>query len=142
MAAASPPEGFVPHERSSPVTDPWQPIYRCTTSNAVRLGVFVLDAHCNGRGFLHGGVITAIADNAMGLSVIRAFELAGLSQVQAFTLGISVDFVRRGQIGDWIEVRPTVHKTGKTVSLVDCDVVTGDGALIARANATFMTSTA
>jgi acyl-coenzyme A thioesterase PaaI-like protein len=30
--------------------------------------------HCNSRGFVHGGVIAALADNAMGLSFVRVFK--------------------------------------------------------------------
>jgi acyl-coenzyme A thioesterase PaaI-like protein len=63
------PSGFTPHTRKSPVTDPWQPLYARTDHGVYELG-FILDTcHCNGRGLLHGGVIAALADNAMGLSL-------------------------------------------------------------------------
>jgi len=68
----APPEGFILHERSSPVTDPWKPIYARLSPGLVELGILVSTAHCNGRGFLHGGAIATAADNAMGLASVAA----------------------------------------------------------------------
>src|SRR4029078_3023014 len=65
---ASPPEGFAPHFRKSPVTDPWEPLYSRKIDGTVQMGLSIRPAHCNSRGLPHGGVIAALADNAMGLS--------------------------------------------------------------------------
>jgi acyl-coenzyme A thioesterase PaaI-like protein len=62
------PEGFAPHFRKSPVTEPWEPLYSKTSADGVEIGLTIAPEHCNSRGFLHGGVIAALADNAMGLS--------------------------------------------------------------------------
>src|ERR1700741_2652160 len=62
------PEGFEPHFRKSPLTDPWEPIYSRKTPNAVILGLRLAKPHTNSRGLIHGGLIAALADNAMGLS--------------------------------------------------------------------------
>ncbi len=63
------PEGFAPHFRKSPVTDPWEPLYSRLVEGTVQIGFHAAAAHCNSRGFVHGGVIAALADNALGLSV-------------------------------------------------------------------------
>ena len=65
------PPGFERHFRQSPVTDPWEPIYSRKTSDVVVLGLVAEAAHTNSRGFVHGGLISALADNAMGLSCAR-----------------------------------------------------------------------
>ena len=135
------PDGFVPHDRPSPVTDPWQPLYRRVAGGSFAIGLRIDTAHCNGRGFLHGGVIAALADNAMGLSAIETLRAGGRPS-SGYTLNLSIDYVRRGEIGDWVEFRPTVHKAGRTVSLVDCAVVANDDTLVARATASFMTPAA
>src|SRR5215469_14526814 len=67
----APPLGFEPHDRKSPLTDPWEPLYSRKTARAVVLGLRAGPQHTNSRGFVHGGLIGALADNAMGLSCGR-----------------------------------------------------------------------
>ncbi len=64
------PSGYEPHFRKSPVTDPWEPLFVRRDGGALSLGLRIAAAHCNGRGLLHGGVISALADNAMGLACV------------------------------------------------------------------------
>ncbi|HEV7385002.1 MAG TPA: PaaI family thioesterase, partial [Phenylobacterium sp.] len=93
----APPQGFAAHGRTSPLTAPWEPIYARETDRALILGVFVREAHCNSRGFAHGGLIGALADNAMGLSCSRRLDGAA----RLVTVSLSVDFLGRAQIGQW-----------------------------------------
>lgn len=129
----APPEGFVRHTRRSPLTDPWEPIYSRKTEAALQLGLRLRQAHCNSRGFVHGGLISALADNAMGLSCALALDGARL-----VTVSLTVDFLDSAQIGAWLEVDPNVVRTGKTLCFAHA-FVTADGAPIARANAVFRT---
>lgn len=129
-AAEDVPEGFVRNSRKSAVTEPWEPIWVRQREQAVQLGVRIAAAHCNGRGFLHGGVIASLADNAMGMS------LASANGLGAITVHLSVDYLRSGQQGQWLQVEPRVIRVGGTLGFVDA-LVTADGEVIARADATF-----
>jgi uncharacterized protein (TIGR00369 family) len=136
------PAGFVPHTRSSPVTDPWQPLLARRTDTAFEIGFEVRTAHCNARGLLHGGVLAALTDNAMGLSLGVALEAAGASHGRGSVSGIvtttlSLDYLDMARPGDWVEIRPRVVKAGGGSGVVDALVVAGDGRLIARGNAVF-----
>jgi len=132
------PHGFHAHDRRSPVTDAWRPIYSRTDTESITLALRVDDQHCNGRGFLHGGVIASLADNAMGLSAHRAAEARGRPiDGGALTLGLSVDYLSVAERGTWIEMRCRVHDLGRSIGVVDCLVATGDERTIARANASF-----
>ena len=62
------PNGYALHTRRSGLTAPWEPIFVKTTEDAVILGLRAAPAHANSRGLVHGGLLTALADNAMGLS--------------------------------------------------------------------------
>ena len=62
------PEGFERQTRHSPLTDPWEPIYSKQTPDAIILGIRLAKPHTNARGFVHGGLIAALTDNAMGHS--------------------------------------------------------------------------
>jgi acyl-coenzyme A thioesterase PaaI-like protein len=131
------PAGFTPHFRKSPVTDAWEPIFSKTEGGVVVIALRVRQAHCNGRGFLHGGVVSALADNAMGLSVIESLRQQEVTRSRGgLTVSLALDFLASAQIGQWIEIVPRVLKTGSSLGFVDC-VVLADRQPIARGNATF-----
>lgn len=130
MSSTDVPEGFLPHDRKSPVTDAWEPLFARRSERAVQLGLRVTSAHCNARGFLHGGVIASLADNAMGLSLAPATGNA------AVTVNLTLDYVHSAQPGQWLQVEPRVIRAGGKLGFVDA-LVTADGETIARANATF-----
>jgi uncharacterized protein (TIGR00369 family) len=105
------PEGFERHTRRSGLTDPWEPIYARRSTRGVSLAIRAGTAHANSRGFVHGGLISALADNAMGLSCgEQAANTAGL-----VTVSLSVDFVGFAKVGQWLEIRPEVIKIGKSL---------------------------
>jgi uncharacterized protein (TIGR00369 family) len=131
-------EGFARHVRTSRVTDPWEPIYARQDEGAVRLGLILGEAHCNGRGFLHGGVIATLADNAMGLSLVQAVRRGSEAAAQrsAVTVSLAVDYLATARLGQWLEISPRILRAGGSLGFVDA-LVTADGTLIARASATF-----
>jgi len=131
-----PPTGWVPHDRRSPLTAPWEPIWARREPRALRLAVEVREAHCNGRGLAHGGLITALADNAMGLSAMLAARADGLDPQGALTVSLSVDFVEPARPGDLLELVPTVVRAGRTLAFVECRAVVG-ARVVARASGTF-----
>src|SRR5689334_22218378 len=128
-----PPEGFAPHFRKSPVTEPWEPLYsRRLDGGAVQIGFRLREAHCNSRGLLHGGVVAALADNAMGLSCVGAMPAPqGL-----VTVSLAVDYIGSAKTGQWLQIEPRVLRTGRSMAFADA-LITADGATIARASATF-----
>lgn len=130
------PEGWAIHERSSPLTAPWAPILARHEARAIALAVEVREAHCNSRGLVHGGLVCALADNAMGLSAIAAARADGLDPQGALTVSLSVDFVDAARPGDLLEIRPEVIRVGRTLAFVECRVACG-ARPIARGSATF-----
>jgi len=126
------PEGFEHHLRSSPLTAPWEPIYYKRTADAVILGVRLAEPHTNSRGLAHGGFLTALADNAMGLSCGAKRD----SKTRLLTASLSIDFVSSARIGQWVAFETDVIKVGRTLCFAQC-FVTADGMRCARANGTF-----
>src|SRR6476660_676607 len=92
------PNGFEPQSLRSPLTDPWEPIYSRQTPDAIILGLRLATPHTNSRGFVHGGLIAALADKAMGHSCGRkrrgAFSLV--------TVNMSIAFISSAQVGQWL----------------------------------------
>ncbi|MEQ8327551.1 PaaI family thioesterase [Parvibaculum sp.] len=129
---APPPEGFSRHYRQSPLTNPWEPLWSRNTGDAIFIGLWLAEPHTNSRGFAHGGLVTALADNAMGLTCgLKLENVLGL-----VTVGLSIDFLSSARIGEWLEVKPEVVKTGGSLAFAQC-LVTADGKPCARANGTF-----
>src|SRR5205085_12236391 len=94
------PEGFERHFRQSPLTDPWEPLYSKRTDKAITLGLRLARPHTNARGMVHGGLIAALADSAMGHSC--GVQLGGTSSL--VTVSLAVDFVGMAQVGQWLVV--------------------------------------
>lgn len=133
--SASPPAGFAAHDRKSPLTTPWEPLFCRKTEGAVILGLFAGAPHTNSRGLVHGGLISALADNAMGLSC--GHRLGGTSGL--VTVNLSLDFLAPAHIGQWLEFETVFVKTGGTLCFAQA-FVTADGEPCARANAVFRTA--
>ncbi len=127
-----PPPGFAPHFRKSPLTDAWEPLYSKREGDVLTIGVLVATPHTNARGMAHGGLIAALADNAMGL----ACALSGAGVGGIVTVSLTCDFTGTARIGDWLEVAATPVRVGRTLAFGEARVTTGD-RLIARASAVF-----
>jgi uncharacterized protein (TIGR00369 family) len=136
MTSTAIPDGYEPHFRKSPFTDPWEPLYSRRTDRAVLLGLRLAKPHTNSRGLIHGGLIASLADNAMGYSCGQAMSGAMGGQASLVTISLAVDFIGSAQIGQWLAVESEVIRTGHTICFAQC-LIKADEAVIARANATF-----
>jgi len=132
MTSPEIPEGFEHHFRKSPLTDPWEPLYSKRSERAVILGLRLAKPHTNARGLIHGGLIAALADNAMGYSC--AHVMGGASSL--VTIGLAVDFIGAAEVGQWLAVESDVIKTGSTICFAQ-SFIKADDVVIARANGTF-----
>lgn len=133
MTAADVPHGYERHSRQSPITQPWEPIYAKKTPDAVIIGLRLAQAHTNSRGIAHGGLITTLADNAMGLSCVSKMPEHPHGLV---TISLGVDFLGSANVGQWLAVETDFIKLGGSICFAQC-FVTADGEPCARANATF-----
>lgn len=131
------PPDFVLHDRSSPLTQPWEPIYARQEGGRLWLGVEVRRPHTNSRGLLHGGLIAALADNTLGLNLALELRAQGRPALQGLvTSSLSIDFLGRAELGQWLEFSAGFLHLGGTQGVVE-GLATADGKPIARANATF-----
>lgn len=137
MTVTPPPEGFEPHFRRSPLTDPWEPIYSRRMADRVVMGLHAREAHTNSRGMVHGGLIAALADNAMGLSCVQVLQAKGFRPEGGLvTVSLAIDYVGAAKLGQWVEVDTRYVKTGRTLCFAQAFVM-ADGDVIARADARF-----
>jgi len=92
------------------------------------------ERHWNPMGTLHGGVLCDIADAAMGFAYASQLEVG-----ESFTtLELKINFMKPVMRGK-VRALGRVVKAGRTVGLVECDILDQKGSLVARASSTCMT---
>jgi uncharacterized protein (TIGR00369 family) len=90
-------------------------------------------AHANPMGTVQGGVLAAVADAAMGWALMTI-----LGENESYTtLEVKINFLRPVWAGR-LEARGRVKSAARTVSLVECDVMS-EGKLVAHGVSTCMT---
>ena len=137
MTQSEPQAGFAPHFRKSPLTDPWEPLFSRVLEDRVIIGLYVREPHTNSRGMLHGGLIAALADNAMGMSCSIVMQGEGRDiEKKPVTVSMATDFIGSAKLGQWVAFDTQYVKTGKTLCFAQA-FVTADGEIIARADARF-----
>lgn len=90
--------------------------------------------HTNPMGTLHGGVLCTLADTAMGIahaSILKDDESYA-------TVELKINFLRPVR-EEKVRAIGKVVRAGRTLVLLECDIVNGDGQLAARAMSTSMT---
>jgi uncharacterized protein (TIGR00369 family) len=130
------PEGFAPHVRKSPLTDPWEPLYARQAEDRLVLGVRVRSEHCNSRSMPHGGFLAALADNAMGLSIGVNLAAARQPAGGLVTVSLTLDYLGSAKLGQWLEFDTDFVKLGRSICFAEA-TVRADGVPVARARATF-----
>jgi len=103
--------------------------------NGMAVVEFVADErHANPAGTLHGGVLSDIADAAMGFAYYTT-----LAADESFTaLELKINFLRPVWKAT-LRAKARVVRAGKLVGLVECDVVDEKKRLVARASITCLT---
>lgn len=92
------------------------------------------ERHANPMGTLHGGVLCDVADAAMGMAWAST-----LDEGETFTtLELKINFLKPVWTGR-LTATGRVVKGGRTVGLVECDVVDAKERLVARASSTVLT---
>lgn len=91
----------------------------------------VQDLHLNVNGVVHGSVIHALLDTAMGLECYRANERKPVATVELTVRYLAPVFTGR------LEARAQVIKRGKRVLAVEAQVTSGDD-VVATGQATFV----
>ena len=94
----------------------------------------VLDAdarHANPMGTVQGGILAAMADAAMGWAYMTT-----LGEGESYTtLEVKVNFLRPVRASR-LTARGRVKSAGRTVGLIECDVLSDDGKLVCAAVST------
>ncbi len=141
------PAGFAPLQTRSPFNRNVGPYFaKAVGDDRLLIGLRVAEQHCNTAGYLHGGMVCAIADVALGhnigLALARQAGVAapaarmGAPAAPIATVSMSTDFAGSAQRGDWVEVSVDVQKVSGSLAFANAYLTVGEQR-IARVSAVF-----
>jgi uncharacterized protein (TIGR00369 family) len=87
----------------------------------------------NHAGFVHGGMISTLADSAMG----RAVRALKPGVVRAMSFDLKLSFISAAKIGETLRATGRVVHAGRRTVVTECRVDGPDGKLVATASGTF-----
>jgi uncharacterized protein (TIGR00369 family) len=87
----------------------------------------------NHSGFVHGGMISTLADSAMG----RSLRTVKPGVVRAMSFDLKLNFISAAKIGEVLRATGSVIHAGRRTMVAECRVEGPNGKLVATATATF-----
>jgi len=81
---------------------------------------------------VHGGMLSTVADQAIGVNVAHANNQSN----DVLTIHLSVDFISPAVLDDWVEASVTLSKISGRVRFGNCELRVGD-RLVLKASAIF-----
>lgn len=87
----------------------------------------------NHAGFVHGGMISTLADSAMG----RSLRTLKPGVVRAMSFDLKLNFISAAKIGETLRATGRVVHAGRRTMVAECRVEGADRRLVATASATF-----
>jgi uncharacterized protein (TIGR00369 family) len=87
----------------------------------------------NSLGLVHGGMISALADSAMG----RSLRTIKPEVVRSMSFDLKLTFVSAAKVGETLRATGRVVHAGRRTAVTDCRVEGSNGRLVATASGTF-----
>lgn len=132
MTRVTPPPGFEPSERTGPFVELIGPLFVKEDDRGIVLGLCARDELLNARGFVHGGILAAVADLVLGRNVV----LRSGAVARAVTASLTIHFLSPVRPGEWIEASATVPRVGSRLG-VAAALITAEGRPVAQASGVF-----
>lgn len=94
------------------------------------LELTVDERHVNLYNICHGGVLTTMADTAMGAACLELGK-------KVVTISLTIEFMHAVSYGSTIFTRATVLHNGHQTMTCECEMLNADGKLFAKVHAIF-----
>ena len=101
-----------------------------TPDGEARLELCADSRHANLYSMAHGGVLTTMADTAMGAKCLALNK-------RVVTISLTIEFMHAILTGTKIFTEAKVLHNGRQTMVCECQIIDTDGKLCAKANATF-----
>lgn len=101
-----------------------------TPDGCARLELNSEDYHSNPYGILHGGVLTTMADTAMGAACL-------MKNKKVVTVSMTLEFLHAVPLHSRIITDAKILHDGRQIMICECNMVDIYGKIFAKAHATF-----
>lgn len=126
------PPGFERLKRGGPYMANLGELYCSRENGAIIIAMRITEQHTNMRGIAHGGMLTSLADSALGLGLTMHCE----GRQSFVTVNLGCDFVDAARPGDWVEAHVDIQKLGGRVAFANCFLQVGAKRIL-RASGVF-----
>lgn len=130
--AATIPPGFERLKHGGPYMANLGALYCRRDGGEIAIAMRIEERHANMRGIAHGGMLSSLADSALGLGLMLHCE----GRHSFVTVNLSTDFVDAARPGDWVEAHVDVQKLGARVAFANCFLQVGARRIL-RASGVF-----
>lgn len=96
----------------------------------IRLELTVDERHVNLYNICHGGVLTTMADTAMGEACLELGK-------KVVTISLTIEFMHAVPFAKRIFTRPSVLHDGHQTMTCECEILDADGKLYSKVHAIF-----
>lgn len=133
MAALDPSlDGFTVFGRTSPFLDLIGPLWSKQTDAGLQFALAIDERHCNARGSAHGGVLSGLADVALGYATASSQD----PPPHLVTASMTIDFVGPAKCGDVVVTATDIQRVGRRMAFANCYLYVGERRIV-RASAVF-----
>ena len=105
-----------------------------TSEGSATVQMTATEDMANHSGFVHGGMISTLADSAMGRSVHTLTPAV----TRAMSFDLKLNFINAARIGETLRATGHVIHAGRRTVVTECRIDGKDGRLVATASATFV----
>lgn len=126
------PPGFERLKRGGPYMANLGDLYCRRNDGEIVIAMRVDERHTNMRGIAHGGMLSSLADSALGIGLTLYCE----GRHSFVTVNLSTDFIDAARPGDWVEAHVDVQKLGSRVAFANCFLQVGERRIL-RASGVF-----
>lgn len=106
----------------------WRLLEHDAAKGSVKIGFESRPEFLNPAGFVQGGILSAMLDDAMGPAVLLMTE----GRFYTVTIGMNVSFLAPARTGRFVG-EGQVLQLGKTIAFMEASLRDGDDVLVARA---------
>jgi uncharacterized protein (TIGR00369 family) len=102
-------------------------------SGAAIVEMAATEEMANTMGYVHGGMISALADSAMG----RALRTIEPRVSRSMSFDLKLNFIAAAKVGETLRATGRVVHAGRRTAVTECRVEGSGGRLVATASGTF-----
>lgn len=119
------PEGYHPFSAKGTFPEKIGPLYFKRDGETYSYGFLAEEAHANGNGVIHGGMLMSFLDEALGQIVWRL-----IGKKRCATISLNCDFVAASKPGDWVDLKADLSRKGQAVIFIRGELLVNDDRIM------------